>query len=113
MSIEDQRKLFEIRNHMVDIPANFSSSNIINKCICGDREDMKHIYICKELNIIKEETSYEIIYSDNVKEQIKVYKRFQNNMDKRSEIKEKTNIEETTSHKILLCDPLSSLSINK
>ena len=110
MSIEDQRKLFEIRNHMVDIPANFSSSKVITKCICSDKEDMKHIYICKKLNSIKEETHFEMIYSDNVKEQVKVYKRFKNNMEKRSEIKEKTNKEETTSHEILSCDPLSSFS---
>ena len=71
---------------------------------------MEHIYICKKLNSIKEETSFEMIYSDNVKEQIIVYKRFQNNMDKRSEIKEKTNKEETTSHVILSRDPLSSMS---
>ena len=110
LSIEDKRNLFEMRNHMVDIPANFSSSKVITKCICRDKEDMKHIYICKKLNIIKEETYFEMIYSDNVKEQVIVYKRFKNNMEKRSEIKEKTNKEETTSHEILSCDPLSSLS---
>ena len=104
LSIEDQRKLFEIRNHMVDIPANFSSSKVITKCICSDKEDMKHIficsdkedmkhiyicsdkedmkhiYICKKLNSIKEEASFEMICSDNVKEQVAVYKRFKNNM---------------------------------
>ena len=76
---------------------------------------MKYIYICKKLDIIKEETSFENIYIDNVKEEVKVYNRFKKqylkmHIFKKSEIKEKTNKEETTSHKILSCDPLSSLS---
>ena len=31
LSIEDKRNLFEMRNHMVNIPANFASSKVITK----------------------------------------------------------------------------------
>ena len=41
---------------------------------------MKYIYICKKLDIIKEETSFENIYIDNVKEEVKVYNRFKNSI---------------------------------
>ena len=75
---------------------------------------MKHIYQCKTLNDEEEVSSFENIYTDKVKEQIKVYNRFKNSLEKRSEIMSeidsRTNNREITSHVILPCDPLSSLS---
>ena len=45
MSIEDQRKIFEIRNNMIDIPANFTSEKENKaRCICGEKENTTHIY---------------------------------------------------------------------
>ena len=57
-------EIFEIRKKMKrNIPANFSSSNIEHKCLCGSIGNMKHIYLmCKKLNIEEPVTEYEFIY---------------------------------------------------
>ena len=66
ISIEDKRKIFEMRNEMVLIPANFTSSENIVKCICGDDENMRHIYSCQTLNNIEEVIPYEMIFKDDI-----------------------------------------------
>ena len=71
---------------------------------------MQHIYLCEYWNIQIETTEYTYIFSDNVKQQVEVYKRFKANI----EIREKYLIEndlkhETDSHAISLIDPLSSV----
>ena len=69
LSIENKQKTFSIRNKMVNIPANFSSRKTEYKCWCGNNEDMKHIYLCKMLNLEEPEPGleYEQIYSNNIK----------------------------------------------
>ena len=49
LSTEQKRRLFSIRNKMVDISDNFSSREIETFCYCGEREMMSHIYYCKLL----------------------------------------------------------------
>ena len=112
LTIENKRKIFEIRNHMVDIPANFSSSKIFMKCPCGMKENMKHVYQCRILNDEEEVIPFENIYTDNVRDQVIVYNRFKNSLEKRSEIEnqKQANNREITSHVIISHDPLSSLS---
>ena len=114
LSIEDQRYLFAVRNRMVDIPANFPQKNRSeNKetCICGQVEDMAHIYSCTKLNKSEEINCEEFanIYSGNLNKQIKVFKRFQRNFEIReqylNETEQETNTNET--HAIpSMCDPL-------
>ena len=68
---------------MVNIPANFSSKNE-TKCRCGEKEEMSHIYECKQLNNKKQQlTPYTKIYNGNLKEQISVYKRMSENLKNR------------------------------
>ena len=44
LTIEEKRKIFSIRNRMIDIGNNFGRSE---KCImCGKDEDMNHVYWC-------------------------------------------------------------------
>ena len=114
LSIENKQKTFSIRNKMVNIPANFSSRKTEYKCWCGNNEDMKHIYLCKMLNLEEPEPGleYEQIYSNNIKKIREINKRFQQNMKKRQELKE-TEIEEEEKMKNIkfpprdpLCDPL-------
>ena len=119
LSIENKQKTFSIRNKMVNIPANFSSRKTEYKCWCGNNEDMKHIYLCKMLNLEEPEPGleYEQIYSNNIKKIREINKRFQQNMKKRQELKE-TEIEEEEKEKRKkmkymkfppcdpLCDPL-------
>ena len=56
LTIEQKRRIFEIRNGMIDIPSNFSHRNEIFYCFCCEREDMQHVYHCKTLNKDKSET---------------------------------------------------------
>ena len=62
---------------MVDIPANFSNSNM--KCICGEQESMAHIYQCGFLSNEKSNIEYEKIYNGSIHEQIEVFRKFENN----------------------------------
>ena len=52
-------------------------------CACRDVEDMRHVYICTYWNIEKEEIEYDSIFTDNISQIVKVYKRFQQNYQKR------------------------------
>ena len=103
LSISEQRSIFSIRNKMVaDIPANFcSKENNEYKCICKKKEDIEHIYNCTILNEIEPKLEYEKIYTENVKQQKMIMKRFESNMKKRNEHK---NINEPCDH----LDPLYS-----
>ena len=42
-NIEDQQYLFAMRNKMIEIPANIGKEE---KCICGETENMSHVYYC-------------------------------------------------------------------
>ena len=105
---EVKRDIFAMRNGMTNIPANFSSQKIKFKCIgCQSDENMKHIYICKELNSEKPESEYENVYTNDVMKIHTVYKRFDDNMKKRENlIKELENEEKLVSHVIQTRDPL-------
>ena len=52
---------------MIYIPANFSSSLKIEKCMCVEKEDMRHIYYYIYLNKREEEViPYEEIFKEDV-----------------------------------------------
>ena len=116
LSIEDRRRIFEIRNRMLPIPANFPLNKNVEKCWCGEDEDMRHIYMCKYWTSEKEKTAYEMIFSEDVSKQNEVYKQFELNYSRREQFKSDQNNdkqlknEENLSHVILVnCDPLSSI----
>ena len=45
-----------MRNRMLYLPANFSSSNAESKCIsCNENENMEHVYKCVEWNSEEEQ----------------------------------------------------------
>ena len=44
-SISEKRRIFSIRNRMVNIENSFRGKKIRKTCPCGQIEDMKHIYI--------------------------------------------------------------------
>ena len=90
LSIEQKRRIFEIRNGMVDIPSNFSHGNKSFYCFCGEREDTEHIYICKSLNKNKSESiNFGMLYNGCISEQICIYKRFEENFKQREELMNK------------------------
>ena len=100
LSIDDKRKLFEIRNGMTQIPSNFSSRDNVFYCVCGDRESMPHVYQCETLN--KQNTksdgeSFNKIYNGNINEMIKVYRKFEENLKIREDIMKTDEIDEEKS----------------
>jgi hypothetical protein len=100
LTIEEQRTCFGMRNGMIDIPANFSTKKENKaKCICKEKEDMRHIYNCEFLNSDKPAEKYERIFSDNISEQKSVLKRFEQNMEIREQKAEEFP------HAIQVCDP--------
>ena len=85
------------------IPANFcSKENNRYKCICNKKEDIEHVYNCTILNKCEPKLEYEKIYSENIKEQKLIMKRFEINLKKRNEIKNNNEP----------CDPLDPLYSN-
>ena len=44
MSREEKQEVFSMRNKMTRIPANYSSSTVKHECVCGDQENMEHVY---------------------------------------------------------------------
>ena len=102
LSIEVKQKIFAMRNMMANIPANFSSSKVHFKCVCGEKEDMNHIYECKMLNKDEPLMEYCSIYTNDIDLIKVVYKRFEQNMEKREQIMEKneSNIEQKEKEKL-------------
>ena len=89
LTIEERRKLFSIRNKMVNIANNFPKSDIKEKCSCGKIEDMQHIYECEQLNTNSMDKSlrYEKIYNGNISDQIKVFRKMEINLEKREDMR--------------------------
>ena len=93
---------------MIPIGYNFPNKMSENICICGNIENMVHIYTCKKLSGEKEEKSFENIYKDCVKNMKIVLKRFESNFEKRQQIKS----EENAPHGIpAQVDPLSNCTV--
>ena len=86
LSIEDKRKMFAIKNRMVKIPSNFPKPNIEYFCVCGRTENKIHIYNCEILSREKPKLSFENIFTGNIREQIEVMRRFEDNLQMRDEI---------------------------
>ena len=83
--LDDQRKIFSLRNKMVKIVNNFSS--VKQACLCGELENLEHLYICEQFNIDKNEevTPYSEIYTNNISNQVKVLRRFEQTFLKREQ----------------------------
>ena len=85
LTIDEKRKLFEIRNKMVNIPANFPKYKTAEKCMCGENENMEHLYTCKYLNKEKSEISYQQIYTTNMNNQIAIFRKTEKVLENREQ----------------------------
>ena len=107
LTIDNKRKLFSIRNKMVKIESNFSSTqNNSSKCACMETENLKHIYICKYLNESDIETKYEKLFSGTTDELLSILRRFEKNLDERENYRSMMK-DEISDHEIHR-DPLLS-----
>ena len=96
LNIEEKQRMYATRNRMVDIPQNFGRKE---NCTCGNEETMSHIYSCEYLNIEETELEYEKIFNGNITEQISIFRRFENNLKARNEMRLET---ETNDQPILV-----------
>ena len=64
LNIAEKRKLFEIRNRMIKLPYNFGKEE--EKCVCGEEENISHIYEWKSLNEQQSKLPYNEIYNGNL-----------------------------------------------
>lgn len=110
LTLEDNKRyIFAIRNRMIQIPNNFPSKNenIIENCrICGEKEDMNHLYSCK-WGQENERNEYENIFGNNLRKMSNVYILFRSKYENREK------------HKIMknhpcdpICDPLFFVYLN-
>ena len=53
---------------MILIPANFSSHKMKYMCECGEKETMRHLYVCTYWNTTNESDDYDWIFTDSVKQ---------------------------------------------
>ena len=110
ISIEDMRKIFEIRNRMLPIAVNFPSKTSEKSCWCGKVEDTQHIYICRYWTDESEKTPFELIYKENMPKLVKVYKQFEINYKRRQEYENEIKDEQRKNlHEIPQSDPLFSI----
>ena len=88
LTIDEKCELFAVKNRMIDIPNNFSSKSE-HKCECGEIETMSHIYKCELYNEGKQQAlPYEKIFCGNINEEIEVYRKFKQNLEKRVKMKQ-------------------------
>ena len=86
LNIEEQRKLFSLRNNMNNIPANYCASNENTaKCICEKSENNEHLYICEYLNDKEPTEKYQTIFGENLIEMKYVLTKFEENLKKKEE----------------------------
>ena len=86
VNLDDKQKMFSLKNGMVQIPSNFGKPE--EKCFCGERENMPHIYSCQMLNEKQPEIPFEKLNNGSISDQNRIYQRFENNMKIRNQIKE-------------------------
>ena len=83
LKIEDKRKLFSLRNRMIDIGSNFGKTEKCSKCEI--KEDMEHIFYCEYWSKLENNIPYEKIYNGNLNEQIDILRIFEKKLEKRNE----------------------------
>ena len=84
LTVEEKQNLFSIRNRMVNIPRNFPKGETEYPCICGETENMGHIYNCEILSERKTRIlKYEKIFDGTMDQQIEVFRIIKQNLEKR------------------------------
>ena len=50
LSVEDKRKVFSIWNRTIELSTNYPLKYRDKLCICGEKEQIEHVYKCQLLN---------------------------------------------------------------
>ena len=92
LTIEQKQEMFSIKNRMYDIPENFPKGDKKYTCVCGESENIEHIYNCEILSKEKQEKiSYENNYNGDMNQQIKVYQLVRQNLEERKLLNNQMN----------------------
>jgi hypothetical protein len=84
LTVIQKQKMFAVNNRMIEIYENFPGKQLKKECICSKIESMSHIYYCKTLNEGKNPIlKFEEIYEGNIKDQIEVFKHYEENLNRR------------------------------
>ena len=84
LTVTEKQDLFAMKTRMVWIPSNFPKPEEDYYCVCGLREDMRHIYNCEIMNNKqKPRHDYDKLFSGNIEEQIEVFRKFEINLERR------------------------------
>ena len=67
---------------MIQIDFNFKNGKSEKLCICGETEDMRHIYTCNHLNLETTKIPFEKIFEDDVRKLKIIQERFKNNYER-------------------------------
>ena len=89
LSIDQKRRMFGIKNKMLDISTNFPTKYPNHKCEYGDLENMEHIYQCEIFGVLPK-IPYVKIYNGSIQEQIEVFNSFEKKMRERDNIMNNT-----------------------
>ena len=81
-NIEDRQMLFGIRNDMFIYKEGFFV-NKSDKCLCGELENIKHIYSCEKLDNSELIYPYNRIYNGTISEQKYIITRIKSNLQQR------------------------------
>ena len=83
-TIEESQEIFRIRNKVTDVKENFKGMYDSIECFCcKEDESQKHIMECKFIYMnqnIENIPNYEKIFETNLQEQVKIAKKFLENM---------------------------------
>ena len=94
LTIEQKQKMFLVRNKMIEISENFPGKEIDDKCYCGKDESMSHIYYCEKLNNNEpQQLKYEEIFEGKLNNQITIFKKFEQNLEKREMLMEEEKMD--------------------
>ena len=90
LSVSQKQEMFKIRNRMFEIQENFPMKEMKEtSCPCGEEETMLHIYNCEILNgKLRSRSNYTGIFTGTVNEQIKIFKRFEESLKERENLKD-------------------------
>ena len=84
LAVIQNQKMFAVQNRMMQIYENFPGKQLKKECICRKIESMAHIYYCETRNEGKHPIlKFEKIYEGNIKDQIEVFKHYEENLNRR------------------------------
>ena len=83
---EDQQLLFNLRNKMLKSEG-LLIENQTKICICGNQQNIQHLYNCKVINQNDPEYEYSLIYNGNLKQKKFILDRMKENIKTEQNIK--------------------------